>query len=145
MFPDSSLVRQQVIAEAESWLHTPFMHNALIKGVGVGCGTLLIATYGALGVPVPKLEEIGHFSRDWHEHTRDERYLNVLLKYSRIVNEPKTGDMVVFRMGRVHSHSALIAEWPRVIHVLWGSVVQYAQADHMPLQKLSRIYLSPFV
>jgi len=145
MFPDSPSIRQQVIEEAERWKGTPFLHNAMVRGCGVGCGTLLMGVYGALGVPVPTLDELGHFPRDWHQHTDEERYLNILLKYSKIVAAPQPGDMVLFKMKRVYGHSGLITTWPHLIHVLWGSTVQGANADQMPLQKYPRIFLSPFV
>lgn len=144
MFPDSPEIRSRVIAEAENWKGTPFRHNALVQGCGVGCGTLLVGVYGALGIPVPTLEEIGHFSRDWHQHTDQERYLNILLKYSKIVPEPKPGDMVIFKMKRVFGHSGIVTAWPSLIHVLWGSTVQGTNAEQMPLQRYPRLFLSPF-
>ncbi len=146
MFPDSPTIRQQVIEEARSWLKTPFHHQSMIKNVGVGCGTFLIGVYGSLGVPVPSVESLGHFPRDWHQHTQEERYLNILLQYSKRVDSPQSGDMVIFktRDGLVHGHSAVVIQWPMVIHVLWRSVVQYADANHLPLQPLPRVFLSPF-
>lgn len=145
MFPDSPSIRQRVVSEAETWLRTPFRDNrSMIKGAGVACGPLLLAVYGSLGIPVPTLDDLGHFSVDWHEHASEERYLNILLKYTKQVETPGIGDVALFQIGRVHGHSVIVAGWPNIIHVLWRSTVQYANAERPPLVKRHRIFLSPF-
>lgn len=145
MYPDSPDIRRRVVAEAETWLRTPFHTNrSMIKGVGVACGPMLIAVYGALGIPVPSLDEIGHFSLDWHEHASEERYLNILLNYTKQVETPGLGDVALFKIGKVHGHSVIVTGWPNIIHVLWKSTVQHASAEQAPLQKRHRIFLSPF-
>jgi hypothetical protein len=42
--------RQAVIAEARSWIGTPFHDRARVKGAGVDCLQLLIASYHAAGL-----------------------------------------------------------------------------------------------
>ncbi len=44
-----ALTRAAVVAEARSWLGTPFAHQQALKGVGVDCAQLVIATAQALG------------------------------------------------------------------------------------------------
>lgn len=45
-----SVTRDQIVAEAISWLDTPFHHQARLKGVGVDCVGLVIGTAHALGI-----------------------------------------------------------------------------------------------
>ncbi len=137
-------MRDRIVAEARTWLGTPFVHQAMVKGAGVGCGTLLIAVYGALGFPVPTVKELGHFPHDWHLHTREERYLNILSKFAHPVEIPEKGDMVLFQIGRVFAHSALIVTWPtEVIHVMWGRAVETADVSRSPVGQKKHIFLSP--
>lgn len=44
------VTRAEVVAEARTWLSTPFHHNAEIKGVGCDCGGLLRGVSIALGL-----------------------------------------------------------------------------------------------
>src|SRR5262249_43477037 len=47
--------RAAVVAEAESWIGTPFHHAARVKGAGVDCLMLLAEVYERAGI-VPHLE-----------------------------------------------------------------------------------------
>ena len=42
--------RQAVVAEALTWLGTPYHHRARVKGAGVDCGQLLAAVFEGAGV-----------------------------------------------------------------------------------------------
>lgn len=145
------LRRLKAIEEAKTWMGTPFIHQGAIKGArgGVGCGTLLIAAYGAAGVAVPTLSDVGLFPSDWHCNTTEERYLNILTAYDfKPVENPLPGDTAIFRTAtsKVWSHSALVIEWPIVIHVMWRREVQYSDATRAPLyrREYAPMFLSPF-
>lgn len=43
-------MRNAIVAEARSWLGTPFHHQAMVKGVGVDCAMLVRAVGETLGV-----------------------------------------------------------------------------------------------
>lgn len=143
LLPESDL-RVEIVAEARTWLRTPFRNNAMIKGAGVGCGTLLIAVYDQFGFPVPKVSELGYFPLGWSLHNAEERYLEILLAHGmREVEEPKSGDVVLFKMGRAFGHSGIIVEWPFVIHSYWNRGVVLDSALHPPLGQKTK-YLSFF-
>lgn len=133
-----------VIAEAETWLRTPFHHQAMVKGAGIGCGTFLIAIYGQVGFPVPKFDNLGYYSPDWHLHEREDRYLAELLKWMVEIDEPKRGCTALFKIGRVYSHAAIILDWPTVIHAYWGRGTEYADASKAPLSPHPVKFLSPW-
>lgn len=107
--------RQAVIADALAWIGTPYHHAARIKGAGVDCMMLLAEVYATAGVIEP-LAEIPHYPRDWMLHRDDERYLNGLLDYCHPVETPQPGDIAMFRFGRAVSHSAIVLNWPSILH-----------------------------
>ena len=42
-------MREKIVAEARSWIGTPYHNCADIKGVGVDCGMLLVRVFVDLG------------------------------------------------------------------------------------------------
>ncbi len=113
--------RAAVLAEAESWLGTPFHHEARVKGAGVDCGQLLLEVYERVGL-IPHVE-VPHYPPDFHMHHDREWYAELLASYAREFAGPPEGrtpqpaDVVLFRVGRVFSHGAIVAPcWPRLIH-----------------------------
>jgi cell wall-associated NlpC family hydrolase len=141
----ATATREAVLQEARTWIGTPFRHQAMVKQAGVGCGTFLIGVYGACGFPVPKVDELGHFSKDWHFHKDQERYLAILQKFTKEVGAPQVADIILFRMGRAFSHSGIIVEWPKIIHANCAMGVGYADALRNPqLANRQMVFLSPF-
>jgi NlpC/P60 family putative phage cell wall peptidase len=116
-------VREAVIAEALSWLRTPYHHRGSIKGVGVDCAQFPLAVYAACGL-VERFDP-GDYPPDWHLHRSDERYLNVVRARAREIEiaEVLPGDFVVFRVGRCFAHGAIVIDWPRIIHAVVGQSV----------------------
>lgn len=121
---------EQIVKEAETWLNTPFHHRAMIKGVGVDCAHLLIGVFSALGA----FQEFRptDYPNDWHLHRSDERFLGYMAAYATEVDEPKVGDVALFRFGRCVSHGSIVIEWPMVIHAYIGQGVVRANAIESP-------------
>jgi len=46
-------MREKIVAEARSWIGTPYHNCADIKGVGVDCGMLLVRVFVDLGLVEP--------------------------------------------------------------------------------------------
>lgn len=112
--------RARVAALALTWEGTPYENQARIKGVICDC-TFVASVYEEAGI-IPHIE-IGPYSPQWHLHRSEERYLEMVLKFSReIYGPPQLGDLVLFKIGRVFSHSAIVIEpgWPMVIHA-WAN------------------------
>jgi len=113
----SAPLRAAVIAEARTWLGTPYHHAARIKGAGADCATLPAEVYAAAGVVPPVV--IGHYPPDWHLHRSTERYLVHVTANAREVPAPTgPGDFVLYRWGRAFAHGAIIVEWPVIIHAM---------------------------
>jgi len=103
--------RAAVVAAAKSWLRTPFHHGGRIKGVGVDCVQLLMATYEEAGVA--SVAPLAPYAIDWFLHENDERYLDGLNAYTAAL-APKTpladGDIALFKYGRSVSHAGILVD-----------------------------------
>lgn len=102
---------------AKTWLNTPYISNAMVKGRrgGVDCAMLLLDVYCEAGI-VPKEFDPRPYPPQWHMHKDEEKYLNVVLQYAHEVDEPKPGDVVLFKVGRLWAHGGIVLNWPEIIH-----------------------------
>lgn len=141
---DASPSRTVIVAEAMSWIGTPFHHAARIKGAGVDCLMLLAEVYERAGI-VQRVEP-PFYVPDWHLHRDAERYLEGLGNYAReIATAPQPGDIALFRFGRTYSHGAIVVEWPRLIHAYWAArIVTWADATLYPLAGRPVKFFTPF-
>jgi len=112
-----------VVAEALTWLGTPYHHAARVKGAGADCGQFPTAVFQACGL-VPDFE-IDDYPPDWHLHRDSERYLGYVERFFAKVDTPRPADLALFKYGRVVSHGSIIIEWPTIVHayVTAGAVV----------------------
>lgn len=114
--------RAAVVAEAMTWLRTPHIHEARVKGAGVDCGTLLLEVYEACGL-IPHTD-LPHLPHDWAAHKDQEVYLGHIETWAhRIDGPPEPGDIVLYRYGRCISHGAIVVAWPQIIHAYTGKGV----------------------
>jgi len=121
--------QQAVVSEAMTWVGTPYHRGAKIKGVGVDCGQFLIGVFEGAGYLQPGECDPGYYPHEIHLHRAEERYLEWILKFCTKVQNPQPGDIAMFRFGQSSSHSAIVIEWPKVIHsyVRMGVVVSSAE------------------
>lgn len=106
--------RESVLAEALTWLRTPYHHATGIKGVGVDCAYLLIRVFNNCGL-LPDIDP-RPYPMDWHFHRGEERYLSWVEKYAAPVDDPQPADIALYQFGRCISHGAIVTEWPQIIH-----------------------------
>jgi NlpC/P60 family putative phage cell wall peptidase len=99
--------RAEIVAEARSWIGTPYHVCADLKGIGCDCAMLLVRVFCDLGLVAPF--DPRPYSSDWHLHRSDEKYLDQLLAHAHIVATPEPGDVVLFRVGRCFSHGAIVS------------------------------------
>lgn len=106
--------RDIIVKEAMSWLGTPYHHMAMSKGVGVDCAMILIGIYKNCGL----IDDIKlpYYSSQWHLHRDEEKYLDTIKHYLKPTLNPKRGDVALFRFGRTVSHSAVVIDYPLVVH-----------------------------
>lgn len=115
MTPEAELeIREKIVVEAKTWLGTPYEHMGKIKHDGVDCAQLLIGIYENIGLL--KDINVGDYVHDFHMHSNDELYLSNVLKYCYKVNDPKPGDICLFRYGKCISHAGMIIDFKTIIH-----------------------------
>lgn len=140
--------REVVRDIARSWVGTPYQHRAALRGVGVDCARILIEVYAEAGLIAPF--DPGKYSRDWHLHRNEEVYLQTVESYagSPVKDntsihlwkdegyKPLTGDMILWRVGRTYSHSAIVTDWPFVVHASAPSgIVEEVSVIGTPIYK----------
>jgi len=111
--------RAAVIAEARTWISTPYHNCADIKGVGVDCGMFIIRCFVDTGICAPF--DPRPYPPDWHLHRSAEKYLNFVFDRAKEVAEPQIGDVVVFHLGRCYSHGGIVtkADPLTIVHAFW--------------------------
>lgn len=124
MSPD----RARIVAEARSWLGTPYQQQASLRGVGCDCLGLVRGVWRAVvgGEPEP----LPPYGADWAEAGGEELLLGAVGRWfiEAAAGEPRVGDLLLFRMHPAApiKHAAILsAEGPgaRMIHAYWGRTV----------------------
>jgi cell wall-associated NlpC family hydrolase len=120
--------RARVVAEARTWIGTPYHHHADLKGVGVDCAMILVRVYSTCGI-IPAIDP-RPYPTQWHLHQSEERYLGWVCQFGwEIEGPPQPGDLAVFRFGRCYAHSGIVVDWPTLIHAWHQSGCEYGSAD----------------
>ena len=104
------------MAEAMTWLGTPYLHRQRLKGVAVDCAGLPLEVYEACGI-IPHTD-VGEYTAQWHLHHSEEIYLAWVEKFGRAIDPAAVGpgDFVVVRWGRTYSHGGIVLGPREVIH-----------------------------
>lgn len=121
----------RVLDEARSWLGTPYVHSAGVKGAGVDCAMLLVRVYHNAGI-IPDIDPRG-YSTQWHLHRTEEKYLEWIHQHADRVETPEPGDVVLFRFGRAAAHGGIVVNWPSIIHSYLGvgCILDSGEADYL--------------
>lgn len=102
----------RVVQIARSWIGTPYVHQASLKGVGCDCLGLLRGIWRELRGEEP--EEIPAYSLDWAEATGAETLYIALKRYAAevAVRNIGPGDIALFRMlpRSPAKHCGIVAE-----------------------------------
>lgn len=123
---EEDAARAAVVAEALTWLHTPYHSRARLKGVGVDCGQILCAVYEACGL-IPPVDP-GEYSPEWHLHRGEELYMGWLDRYAHRTATPQPGDVALYKFGRLHAHGGVVIDDGRVLHAYIGRGVIITRA-----------------
>ncbi len=111
--------REAIVAEARSWLGTPWQHQARAKGVGVDCAGLVIGVSRALGLVTAGMD-VNHYARMPDGRSLlahcDEWMRRVALALAR------PGDVLVMRFDEHPQHLAIVADYAHgglaIVHAL---------------------------
>ncbi|WP_175837106.1 NlpC/P60 family protein [Burkholderia anthina] len=132
---DRIVTREQFVAEARTWMDTPFKMQGRLKGVGVDCAGLIIETARVLGLTEfdyttyrrPKGDMMRDFADDLMDPIRSD--------------QTDAADVMLFRWGNHTTHIALLTGPRSVIHAHAPNrrVVEHDLSDDM-LRYLERAY-----
>lgn len=119
------ITRAAILDEARTWLGTPYLHQASVKGAGCDCLGLVRGVWRALYGAEP--EAAPAYTPDWAERHGEETLLGAARRHLHQIDiEAATpGDVLLFRMD-AHSpakHAAILDEEARLIHAYWGRAV----------------------
>ena len=104
-------MNDQFVKVARSWLGTPYLHQASVKGVGCDCLGLIRGVWRELFGDEP--EPVPAYSADWSEPQGEERlFLAASRHLTRIdIDDVAVGQVLLFRMrrGAVAKHLGIIS------------------------------------
>ena len=115
----------RVIAEAQSWVSTPYRHQASLKGVGCDCLGLVRGVWRCLYGKEP--EALKPYSPDWAEAAGTDSLLEAARRH--LAEKPKPdlspGDVILFRWkpGHVAKHAGILVSEQTFIHAYEGHAV----------------------
>lgn len=132
--------REDIIAEARTWVGTPYHHMGAVKGAGVDCAQLLNMIYSEVGL----IERVdyGEYSQDWMLHRSEEKYLRVIMNHAKKVDHPLPGDVVLWKIGRCFSHAAVVVTWPEIIHSYKAEGCVYGLGDQGEFEGRECVFFS---
>lgn len=118
----------EIIAETETWLKTPYQHQASVKGLGCDCLGLVRGVYRALYGAEP--EKMPAYTSDWAEASDTETLAVAAARHLLPVPVDKImpGQVLLFRWRRhlPAKHAAILVSNDRFIHAHDGAAVSYA-------------------
>ncbi|KQZ94203.1 peptidase P60 [Mesorhizobium sp. Root157] len=117
-----SPMANQTVAEALSWVGTPYRHQAASKGVGCDCLGLIRGVWRSLYGR--DLETPAAYAPDWAESSGEERLLLGARRNfrTRDANEFAAGDLLIFRW-RQHlpaKHAGIAVSPDHFVHAYQG-------------------------
>lgn len=111
---------EKIAAAARTWLGTPHVNQARVKGIGVDCGMLLIGALEDAGLIDKGAIKIAPYSNEWHLHHSEEWFLSYVKKYCIPVTETDmaVGDFLMYQFGRCVSHGGIYVGDNQIIHAV---------------------------
>ena len=118
----------EVLTIARSWIGTPYVHQACLKGAGCDCLGLIRGVYAELYGREP--ERPPAYSPDWAEETGIEAMRDAARRHLLEIplDEARAGDVVLFRMKAnvPAKHAAILSGDGHIIHAYQGHAVMEA-------------------
>ena len=119
------MAHADIVAEARSWIGTPYHHQASLKGVGCDCLGLVRGVWRARYGDEP--EAMPAYSRDWAEAASSETLAQAGARHLVPVAREaiQAGDVLLFRWraGLVAKHAAIATADGTMIHAHDGAAV----------------------
>lgn len=136
---------EAVVAEALTWLGTPYRHQGRRKGVGCDCMGLVLGVWRGLYGVVPEMP--GPYAPDWAEAGGEERFLGGVRRHFREKSEGEmtAGDLLLFRW-RPHlpaKHAGILAGPGSFIHAYEGMAVTQSPLAPQWRRRVAGVFAFP--
>lgn len=106
--------RAAVIAEALTWVGTPYAQLGNHKGFNIDCSMLLVRCWVDAGIFEPF--DPRPYPPEWHLHRSEERYLEWMAALAEEVDVPVPGDIILYQFGRCFSHGGIYIGDDIIVH-----------------------------
>jgi len=95
----------------DSWLGTPFRHQASVKGLGVDCINFVAKVLEELKILKWKKDLMPEYAPDWHMHRTQSLLIDGILQHLNVenvgFNNLMNGDLIIYFFGRAASHASI--------------------------------------
>src|SRR5262249_7518255 len=119
------IIRAAIVAEARSWIGTPYLHQASLKGVGCDCLGFVRGVWRAVIGVEPELAPA--YAPDWAEATGEESLAEAARRHLTeiAVVELAPGDIMLFRWRAKFpaKHAAIASAGDLMVHAHNGAAV----------------------
>jgi NlpC/P60 family putative phage cell wall peptidase len=116
---------EQIVTIARSWIGTPYIHQASLKGVGCDCLGLLRGVWRERHGDEPELPPA--YSADWAEASGRETMAEAAARHMQAINRAdfSAGDVILFRWreGLPAKHCAIATSGETMVHAHDGAAV----------------------
>jgi hypothetical protein len=150
--------RERVVAEARTWIRTPYHHMGRVKGAGADCYTFLLEVFQKIGL-FSEQDERDFYPSDWFLHARQDHYKLRILRHAREMVEHfcepteirAPGNIVLLRppttatrRSTIDVHGGVITSWPAVVHAYPPCVNEVNALTHPAFAAGSLSFFSPW-
>lgn len=152
--------RMAVVIEARSWLGTPYVLGARIRGAGCDCVTLIAEVMiSAHIMPAAAVNgafaKFGNYSGDWFHNTTTQRYLLAIMRFGKHMmdtrcfanNRVEAGNIILTKCAQSKNwnHGGIVVQWPHVVHAYSERVSEVDVSVHHVWTGNEIAVLDPFV
>jgi NlpC/P60 family putative phage cell wall peptidase len=120
-----TITRTTIVAEARSWIGTPYRHQASLKGVGCDCLGLVRGVWRAVLGAEP--EAVPAYAPDWAEASNSETLAAAAARHLDAIAgaDVMPGDLMLFRWrtGFAAKHAAIATVPGLMVHAHDGAAV----------------------
>lgn len=138
-------VSQAVLAEAATWIGTPYRHQGSRKGIGCDCLGLVRGIWRALYGAEPG--DPGAYTPDWAETGASDRLLEAARRHciERPVALAEPGNLLVFRWRQHHAakHLGILVSGEAFLHAYEGHAVTVSPLIRQWRRRIAGVFSFP--
>ena len=122
-----------IIAQARSWIGTPYHHQARLKGVGCDCLGLVVGIADELGLKHVDGRALSSFDETDYSRQPDSERLTRMLQsvlHEIPIREAAPGDLALFTIERNPQHVGLLTEYEGGLGVIHSYAPSRKVVEH---------------